>query len=94
MSSTTTQTNVTPHANGTTKRKEKGNGAVNGVMNGGVAEAVKINKTDYSRWRLENIRGCQIWKYMESDEAHKDWPQSVADKYHLGMDTVSLRILQ
>jgi lanosterol synthase len=85
--------------NGTTRRKEKatgavnGHGGVNGKANGSTGLNKKIEKTDYSRWRLENIRGCQIWKYMESDEANKAWPQSVADKYHLGMDTVSAHIL-
>jgi lanosterol synthase len=78
------------HANGATKRKEKANGAVNGKATG----VVGSNKTDYTRWRLENVRGCQIWKYLESDEACREWPQSVADKYHLGMDTVSLLVPQ
>jgi lanosterol synthase len=96
---TTTQTNIISSANGTTTRKGKANGAVNGhggvngTANGSTSFNKEIQKTDYSRWRLENIRGCQIWKYMESDEANKAWPQSVADKYHLGMDTVSAHVL-
>lgn len=80
------------HASGATKRKEKPKGAANGFANGRATEAVRVEKTDYSRWRLEDIRGCQIWKYMESDEANKEWPQSVADKYHLGLATVSLHV--
>lgn len=45
-------------------------------------------KTDYSRWRLRDDRGRQTWHYLEEDEQVKKWPQSVADKYHLGMPTV------
>lgn len=48
------------------------------------------SRTNYSWWRLENIRGRQIWKYLESEEEREKWPQSVPDKYHLGLDTVSL----
>jgi hypothetical protein len=47
-------------------------------------------KTDYSRWRLLDDRGRQTWHYLETDERVKKWPQSVADKYHLGMPTVSM----
>jgi lanosterol synthase len=46
------------------------------------------SKTDYARWRLVNEAGRQTWRYLESDEEHEDWPQSIADKYHLGMPTV------
>jgi len=46
-------------------------------------------KTDYSRWRLLDERGRQTWHYLEDDEQAKEWPQSVADKYHLGMSIVS-----
>lgn len=45
-------------------------------------------KTDYSRWRLLDERGRQTWHYLRTDEEVKKWPQSVADKYHLGLPTV------
>lgn len=45
-------------------------------------------KTDYSRWRLLDDRGRQTWHYLESDEENAKWPQSIADKYHLGLPTV------
>jgi hypothetical protein len=45
-------------------------------------------KTDYSRWRLLDERGRQTWEYLESSEAAQKWPQSTADKYHLGLATV------
>ena len=50
-------------------------------------------KTDYTRWRLRDDRGCQTWHYLQSDEEIKAWPQSTADKYFLGLDTVRLHYL-
>ncbi|KAF2113818.1 terpenoid cyclases/protein prenyltransferase alpha-alpha toroid [Lophiotrema nucula] len=74
--------------NGTHKR-------ANGHANGGVKQeegswrtaGKKDQKTDYSRWRLKDERGCHTWHYLESDEEVEKWPQSVADKYFMGMDT-------
>ena len=60
-------------ANGTTKVNEK------------IVDA----KTDHSRWRLRDDRGRQTWHYLEDDGELKQWPQSVADKHFLGLDTVS-----
>ena len=45
-------------------------------------------KTDYSRWRLLDERGRHTWHYLENDEELKTWPQSTADKYHLGLPSV------
>lgn len=45
-------------------------------------------QTDYSRWRLVDEEGRQTWRYLESDAENKEWPQSIADKYHLGLPTV------
>ena len=45
--------------------------------------------TDYTRWRMKDDRGTQTWHYLESDEEVEKWPQSTADKWYLGMDTVS-----
>lgn len=45
-------------------------------------------KTDHSRWRLKDDRGRQTWHYLDSDEALKGWPMTVADKYFLGLNTV------
>ncbi|KAK4948501.1 hypothetical protein LTR28_007429, partial [Elasticomyces elasticus] len=44
-------------------------------------------KTDYSRWRLLDERGRQTWHYLRTDEEVRKWPQSIADKYHLGLPT-------
>ena len=45
-------------------------------------------KTDYSRWRLLDESGRQTWHYLTNDNEVRKWPQSVADKYHLGLPTV------
>jgi lanosterol synthase len=47
-------------------------------------------KTDYTRWRLRDDRGCQTWHYLHTDEEVKAWPQSAADRYFLGMETVRI----
>lgn len=33
-------------------------------------------------------KGRHTWHYLEEDEAVQKWPQSIADKYYLGLDTV------
>jgi len=53
------------------------------------SDRVEDPKTDYTRWRLEDDRGRQTWHYLQSDEELKRWPQTTADKYHLGLNTVS-----
>ncbi len=45
-------------------------------------------KTDLTRWRMLDEEGRHTWKYLEDDEAVKEWPQSYADKWYLGLDTV------
>lgn len=45
-------------------------------------------RTDYSRWRMLDENGRQTWHYLKDDEAAKEWPQTTADKYFLGLPTV------
>lgn len=59
---------------------------MNGQQNGHAKSIT--SKTDYRRWRLKDDRGRQTWHYLTSDEEIKQWPQTIADKYHLGLDTV------
>jgi lanosterol synthase len=47
-------------------------------------------RTDYSRWRLQDDEGRQTWHYLEDDELVKDWPQTFADKYFLGLPIVGI----
>ncbi|CAI4214776.1 unnamed protein product [Parascedosporium putredinis] len=42
-------------------------------------------KTDLSRWRLQDDGGRLTWHYMLDEQAAKEWPQSDADKWYLGL---------
>ena len=46
-------------------------------------------RTDHKRWRLLDEGGRQRWMYLKSKEEAEQWPQTIADKYHLGMTVVS-----
>lgn len=46
-------------------------------------------QTYSSRWRLRDDRGRQTWHYLTSDAAVEKWRQTVADKYFVGLETVS-----
>lgn len=47
-------------------------------------------RTDFSRWRMRDDESRHTWHYLEDDEAAKEWPQTVADKYFLGLPLVSI----
>lgn len=47
-------------------------------------------KTDYTRWRLLNEDGRHTWHYLEDDESSRKWPQTLADKYYLGLPLVCI----
>lgn len=49
-------------------------------------------KTDYSRWRLLDEQGRHTWHYLTTDEQVKAWPQTTADKFHLGLPTVRYHV--
>ncbi|KAH6108859.1 hypothetical protein HBI69_165200 [Parastagonospora nodorum] len=68
------------------KADSKANGA-NGKQIPMQSNKAADEKTDYSRWRLKDDRGCQTWHYLKTDEEVKAWPQSRADKYFLGLET-------
>jgi hypothetical protein len=74
-----------PDVSGTHRRGEKQKLISNGAVTSGTARA---SKTDYTRWRLKDERGCQTWHYLETEEEIEQWPQSLADKWHLGIDLV------
>lgn len=77
-----------------TTRSEKRSNGTNGtataldsnrkVKSGGIQ---KDRKTDYSKWRLLDEKGRQTWHYLKTDEEAKAWPQTTADKWHLGLET-------
>ena len=45
-------------------------------------------KTDPTRWRCRDDEGRLTWHYLADDEAAKEWPQTYADKYYLGLPLV------
>lgn len=65
------------------KSTEKSNGQIDALKH------IQDVKTDPTRWRLRNVHGEQTWHYLESDEELKAWPITTADKYYMGLDTVS-----
>lgn len=95
--------NLVPVARKTQRNMVHANGATNGAakrgttqqpLNGAQGSTKNSNgraKTDYAKWRLKDDRGCQTWHYLEGEEENRAWPQSTADKYFLGLDTVGLR---
>ncbi len=69
--------------------RKDANGSAKNDSNGALQHQQLFNrKTDYSRWRLRDDRGRQTWHYLTTDEELKDWPQTTADKYHLGLPIV------
>ncbi|KAL8786046.1 MAG: hypothetical protein Q9213_003029 [Squamulea squamosa] len=65
-------------------RQEQSNGALLSEKHSDLEEQ---QRTDPNKWRLLDERGRQTWHYLQSDEAVKAWPQSVADRYFLGLST-------
>ncbi|KAK5161889.1 hypothetical protein LTS14_000234 [Recurvomyces mirabilis] len=65
------------------------NGHSNGRLNGSTTKTTRIEdpKTDYSRWRLRDDRGIQTWHYLQTEEEMEAWPQSIADRHFMGLDT-------
>lgn len=71
-------------------------GFANGTTNGSLKQTTtRVPKqegesTDYSRWRLLDESGRHTWHYLTSDEQAKIWPQTRADRFHLGLETVGV----
>jgi len=62
---------------------------VNGPVNDHGAKRLRIeDRTDYTRWRMRDDDSRHTWHYLEDDEAAKEWPQTHADKYFLGLPLV------
>lgn len=56
----------------------------------GSSDFTTKSATDLTRWRLLDERGRQTWHYLTTDEEIKAWPQSIADKHHLGIPLVKM----
>lgn len=59
-----------------------------GAIATGVDQPLSIKRTDHSLWRLKVEHGRQTWHYITPEEA-KTWLQSIPEKYHIGMETVT-----
>jgi len=46
-----------------------------------------ISQTDKTRWRLIGDNGEQRWTYLKTPEEAAAWPQTTADRWHLGLST-------
>ncbi|KKA26637.1 hypothetical protein TD95_002643 [Thielaviopsis punctulata] len=42
-------------------------------------------KTDVTRWRMKDDEGTHTWHYLADEATAKEWPQSDADKWYLGI---------
>jgi len=49
--------------------------------------AASLPQTDKTRWRLIGDNGEQRWTYLKTSEEAAAWPQTTADKWHLGLPT-------
>lgn len=64
----------------------------NGSVKG--AGTIETEATDIQRWRLLDERGRQTWHYLDSEDKSKEWPQTTADRYFLGLDLVGRQSLR
>lgn len=48
--------------------------------------------TDRTRWRLLDEEGRQTWVYLKTEQEVEEWPLSVYDRHHLGLDLVCAKL--
>lgn len=75
--------NANGHENGKAKSRKRGSDDDQKAPKVAKLEA----KTDVTRWRMKDDESRHTWHYLTEAEA-KEWTQSYADKYYLGMDLV------
>ncbi|RHZ69532.1 hypothetical protein Glove_283g113 [Diversispora epigaea] len=46
---------------------------------------INTERTDLEKWRLKVENGRQMWYYLENEDEIKNWPQSIVEKYWLGL---------
>ncbi|RYO73768.1 hypothetical protein DL766_004874 [Monosporascus sp. MC13-8B] len=87
----TTRSGATAKANGFAQPND--NGAARKRASGDDLSSTETkrpkleDRTDRTRWRMLDEKGRHTWHYLEDDEAAEKWPQSIADKYYLGLET-------
>jgi lanosterol synthase len=79
----TATTRSRPSRNGGTPSK------ANGKSKKPSSQAVSTEepeRTDLLRWRLKVDHGRHVWHYLHTEDQCRDWPQTVEDRYWLGLD--------
>lgn len=79
--------NSTPHSSLKPTEVVNGHADTSGYTIPNGSPRLSDETTDRSRWRLLDEQGRHTWHYLETDEQIKAWPQSIADKYHQGLET-------
>ena len=79
------RTSANGHASGYNDIKSTNGSAKSSNLN-------ETQKTDLARWRLLDEHGRQTWHYLETEHQAHNWPQTTADRYHLGLPFVSGRL--
>lgn len=77
--------------NGTSKKRLSSSNGVNGHSDEHDTKRQKVAEpVDRTRWRMKSDDGRHTWHYLDDDAAVKEWPQSYADKWYLGLPLVRL----
>jgi hypothetical protein len=80
--------------NGTSKKRLGSANGANGHSDEHDSKRQKVAEpVDKTRWRMKSDDGRHTWHYLEDDAAAKEWPQSYADKWYLGLPLVRLPVL-
>jgi lanosterol synthase len=80
---------ATPNGRSTVRKRKSG-----GNLDEEASKRPRVqDTTDRTRWRCLDENGRLTWRYLEDDEAAKEWPQSDADKWYLGLDLVGRAFL-
>ncbi|GAB7360754.1 hypothetical protein MBLNU230_g0628t1 [Neophaeotheca triangularis] len=70
-----------------TSRKQANGLATNKTNSTTTEKTPEPAKTDLTRWRLRIDNGRQTWHYLTTQSEVASWPQTTADKFHLGLPT-------
>lgn len=70
------------------KNLKRRNGEANASDKSAAKKPRLEETTDRTRWRMKDEAGRHTWHYLEDDKDAKEWPQSYADKWYLGLPLV------
>lgn len=79
------------NGNGSSKKRHSNANGVNGRDEEHDSKRQKVAEpVDRTKWRMKSDDGRHTWHYLDDDDAVKEWPQSYADKWYLGLPLVRL----